>query len=81
MLKRLCTYKLTSAFPNLYLTSCSNRGGFYDWVLVVGAGRCTCVWSECIVTYECNIKKKNPVCERVHCMGIGVQREGSNVIL
>ena len=46
---------------------------------VVGAGRGTSVWSECIVTYKCNIQKRNLARERVHCIGIGVQGEGSNV--
>ena len=47
----------------------------------MGASKGTSVWSECIVTYKCNIKERNPAREGVHRMGIGVQGEGSNMIL
>ena len=50
-------------------------------MLAVGVGRGTSVGSECIVTSKCNIKEKNPAHERVHEIGIGVQGEGSNVML
>ena len=52
-----------------------------EQVSAVGVGRGTNVWPECIVTYEYNTKEKNPARERVHCMEIDVQGEGSNVIL
>ena len=65
----------------MHLTSCNNVRVCYERVLAVSASRGTNEWSECIVTYEGNIKEKNPTRESGHYMGINVQREGSNIIL
>ena len=47
----------------------------------MGAGRGINVGFKCIVTSKCNIKENNPAHKRVHKIGIGVQGEGSNLIL